>query len=92
MIREGQPCTFRLGTDTLLTGYIDDFIPSYDADNVEIRVMGRDKTGDLVDCSVVHSSGNGKACGLNSAADVCRPFGITVITETRPGGVCVCRS
>lgn len=86
VIREGQPCTVRLGTDTVLTGYIDDFIPSYDADNVEIRVMGRDKTGDLVDCSVVHSSGKWKGVRLEQvAADVCRPFGITVITETPTG-------
>lgn len=86
VIREGQPCTVRLGADTVLTGYIDDFIPSYDADNVEIRVMGRDKTGDLVDCSVVHSSGKWKGVRLEQvAADVCRPFGITVITETPTG-------
>lgn len=70
----------------MLTGYIDDFIPSYDADNVEIRVMGRDKTGDLVDCSVVHSSGKWKGVRLEQvAADVCCPFGITVITETPTG-------
>lgn len=86
VIREGQPCTVRLGADTVLTGYIDDFIPSYDAENVEIRVMGRDKTGDLVDCSVVHSSGKWKGVRLEQvAADVCRPFGITVITETPTG-------
>ncbi|EFB1294442.1 hypothetical protein DFY52_09425 [Escherichia coli] len=86
VIREGQPCTVRLGADTVLTGYIDNFIPSYDADNVEIRVMGRDKTGDLVDCSVVHSSGKWKGVRLEQvAADVCRPFGITVITETPTG-------
>ncbi|EPV9276039.1 phage baseplate assembly protein, partial [Salmonella enterica subsp. enterica serovar Newport] len=86
VIREGQPCTVRLGTDTVLTGYIDDFIPSYDAENVETRVMGRDKTGDLVDCSVVHSSGKWKGVRLEQvAADVCRPFGITVITETPTG-------
>ncbi|EGJ03696.1 bacteriophage Mu P family protein [Shigella dysenteriae 155-74] len=86
VIREGQPCTVRLGADTVLTGYIDDFIPGYEAENVEIRVMGRDKTGDLVDCSVVHSSGKWKGVRLEQvAADVCRPFGITVITETPTG-------
>lgn len=69
----------------MLTGYIDDFIPSYDADNVEIRVMGRDKPV-TVDCSVVHSSGKWKGVRLEQvAADVCRPFGITVITETPTG-------
>ncbi|MCW0135736.1 hypothetical protein OIU92_00220 [Escherichia coli] len=94
VIREGQPCTVRLGADTVLTGYIDDFIPSYDAENVEIRVMGRDKTGDLVDCSVVHSSGKWKGVRLEQvAADSLPP-----VRDNRHhgnpdrGGVCVCRS
>lgn len=56
VIKQGMPCIVRLGKDTVLTGYIDDFIPSYDAENMSIRVMGRDKTGDLVDSSVVHKS------------------------------------
>ncbi len=56
--------------------------------------MGRDKTGDLVDCSVVHSSGKWKGVRLEQvAADVCRPFGITVHHGNPDrGGVCVCRS
>lgn len=87
-IKEGQPCRVMLGQDTVLTGYIDDRIPSYDADNVSVRVMGRDKTGDLVDCSVVHSSGQWKGVRLEQlAVEICRPFGITVICETDTGDV-----
>lgn len=87
-IKEGQPCRVTLGPDTVLTGYIDDRIPSYDADNVSVRVMGRDKTGDLVDCSVVHSSGQWKGVRLEQlAVEICHPFGITVICETDTGDV-----
>ncbi|HAU6244578.1 TPA: phage tail protein, partial [Klebsiella oxytoca] len=46
-IKPGQSCTVSIGSDRVMTGYIDDFIPSYDSENVSLRVMGRDKTGDL---------------------------------------------
>lgn len=85
-IKEGLPCAVTIGTDTVLTGYIDDFIPSYDAENVSIRVMGRDKTGDLVDSSVVHKSGQWKGVKLEQLArEIAQPYGITVISETDTG-------
>ncbi|ELM3734795.1 phage baseplate assembly protein [Edwardsiella piscicida] len=85
-IKEGLACTVTIGEDTVLTGYIDDFIPSYDAENVSIRVMGRDKTGDLVDSSVVHKSGQWKGIRLEQlASEIARPYGITVINETHTG-------
>ncbi len=81
-----MPCIVRLGKDTVLTGYIDDFIPSYDAENMSIRVMGRDKTGDLVDSSVVHKSGQWKGVRLEQlATEICKPYGIRVISETDTG-------
>ena len=86
VIRQGLPCTVALGDDTVVTGYIDDFIPSYDAENVSIRVSGRDKTGDLVDSSVVHKSGQWKGVRLEKLADeICKPYGITVVNETDTG-------
>ncbi|HGY4246166.1 TPA: phage baseplate assembly protein, partial [Citrobacter freundii] len=86
VIKQGMPCIVRLGKDTVLTGYIDDFIPSYDAENMSIRVMGRDKTGDLVDSSVVHKSGQWKGVRLELlATEICKPYGISVISETDTG-------
>ncbi|EQB4447044.1 TPA: phage baseplate assembly protein [Pluralibacter gergoviae] len=85
-IKPGQACTVAIGSDRVMTGYIDDFIPSYDADNVSLRVMGRDKTGDLVDSSVVDKSGQWKGQKLEAlAATICRPYGIEVINETDTG-------
>ncbi|GAB7450980.1 contractile injection system protein, VgrG/Pvc8 family [Enterobacter roggenkampii] len=85
-IKEGLPCSVTIGADKVLNGYIDDFIPSYDAENVSIRVMGRDKTGDLVDSSVVHKSGQWKGMRLEQlAAEIAKPYGITVINETDTG-------
>jgi hypothetical protein len=75
-----------IGSDRVMTGYIDDFIPSYDAENVSLRVMGRDKTGDLVDSSVVDKSGQWKGQKLEQlAATICKPYGIEVVNETDTG-------
>ncbi|STU51827.1 Mu-like prophage tail protein gpP [Klebsiella pneumoniae] len=72
--------------DRVLTGYIDDFIPSYDSENVSLRVMGREQTGDLVDSSVVDKSGQWKGQKLEQlAATICKPYGIEVVNETDTG-------
>lgn len=85
-IKEGMPCLITIGKETVLIGYIDDRVPSYDAESVSIRVMGRDKAGDLVDSSVVHKSGHWKNIKLDAiATEVCAPYGITVIAETDTG-------
>ncbi|HGF8911390.1 TPA: phage baseplate assembly protein [Yersinia enterocolitica] len=85
-IKPGMPCSVDIGPDRVLTGYIDDFIPSYDATSVSLRVLGRDKTGDLVDSSVVDKSGQWRGQKLEQiAATICKPYGVQVITETDTG-------
>lgn len=41
-----------IGDEELITGYVDEVAPSIDADALGVTVSGRDKTGDMVDCSV----------------------------------------
>lgn len=85
-IQQGQECTIEIGQSRVITGYVDDWIPSYDATTVTISVAGRDKTADLVDCSVVHASGQFKNQTLTQIAKtVCSPFGIDVAVETIVG-------
>lgn len=85
-VQQGEACTVDIGNERVITGYIDDWIPSYDEGSVTIAVIGRDKTADLVDCSVVHPSGQFNNQTLKQIADtVCQPFGIKVITETDIG-------
>lgn len=82
----GSECTVDIGKDRLITGYLDDFIPSYDDETITISVTGRDKTADLVDCSVVQPSGQFKnQTLLQIATIVSAPFGISVINETDVG-------
>ena len=52
-ITPGMSCTVKYGNDTLITGYIDNVDPSGSPQEHSITVSGRDKTQDLVDCSVI---------------------------------------
>lgn len=86
-IRQGNACTVTIGDDRVLTGYVDDWMPSYDDKSVSINVGGRDRTADLVDCSVVHSSGQFVGLKLDAIARiVCQPFSIEVVVECSVGG------
>ncbi len=51
-ILAGDECVLKVGNDTLITGYIDSKTLRLDANSSAINIQGRDKSGDLVDCSV----------------------------------------
>jgi prophage tail gpP-like protein len=79
-MREGLPCQVLIGQDVLITGYIDEYEPSYDAENSTITVHGRDKTADLVDCSAIFKTGQWHNVGLlQIVQDIVKPFGIGVV-------------
>ncbi|PSU49490.1 phage tail protein [Photobacterium frigidiphilum] len=85
-IKQGQPCMVEIGGERVITGYVDDWVPSYDATQVVISVSGRDKTADLVDCSIDYPSGQFNNQTLTQIANViCKPFGIKVIVNTDVG-------
>lgn len=82
----GLPIQINIGSDRVATGYISEFIPSYDDKSVRYELVCHDKTVDLVDCSVVHSSGEWKNVTLATIAkDVCQPFDIDVVIEADVG-------
>lgn len=54
-IYEEDACTVSIGTETLITGYVDKRGMSYAAGDRSFSVSGRDRTGDLVDCSAILS-------------------------------------
>lgn len=86
-IRPGDECQVMIGDDLVLTGYIDDFNPSYDTDSHKIRVAGRSMVADLVDCSALLESGQLTGLTLLQIAEkLCRPFGIKVVAEVGLGG------
>lgn len=52
-IYEGEECAVEIEGARLISGYVDKRSLRYSAGERSIGVRGRDKTGDLVDCSVV---------------------------------------
>jgi prophage tail gpP-like protein len=84
-VQPGNACSLAIGDDTLITGYINDVEISYDTESHSLFVRGRDKTGDLVDCSATpHGFGNWNRVSIMDIAKVLLdPFGITV-TSTVP--------
>lgn len=86
-LRPGQACQMLLDGEPVVTGYIDTVAPEYDADSHTIRVTGRDKTADLVDCSAIHKTGQWQAARLDQLArDLVKPFaGLKVVVEADVG-------
>lgn len=78
-LQPGQACTVQINGVVVITGYIDTVTRRYDKTAHEISVSGRDKTGDLVDCSAIYKSGQWQNAKLEQIAnDLCKPFGIAV--------------
>lgn len=82
VVDPGSSCQVYLGSDLILTGYIDLYWPHEDANSHVVTIQGRSKTEDLVDCSlaqptvppwVVQTGTFGEA-----AKRVAQPFGIEV--------------
>lgn len=85
-LEAGVACSVQVAGDTVLTGYVDQLLPTVDAEAHEITIVGRDRAADLVDCSAVHSPGSWKNIRIEAiAAELARPFGITVQAKASTG-------
>lgn len=85
-IKPGETCQVLLNGQPVITGHVDEIEPSISVDSHSLRISGRDKTGDLVDCSAIYKTGqwgNVKIDGI--AHDLLRPFGIKTVVETDVG-------
>lgn len=85
-VEAGQPCTILLGPDPVMTGWIDRYSASISPTQHEVRVQGRSKCEDIVDCMVTSDQITGMQiiCTnlLDLATDLCKPYGITVTSLT----------
>lgn len=88
-ILAGDNCELLLNGQVVITGYIDNRRIVYDPDSHELSVTGRDKLGDIVDCSVDGpNSGPGEwsnAGLLRITQDVVAPYGVEAFAETDLG-------
>ncbi len=83
-IFEEDECSILIGRKTVLTGYVDRRSPSYTATDHTLALSGRDKPGDLVDCSANPNLEKWEFKGLTVLAfakKICEPFGISVTLQ-----------
>lgn len=79
VIQPGDPCTVDIGGDLVITGYVDRFHPSISPERHTIRVTGRGKCQDLVDCAAEWPNGQiSGSSALQIAQMLAEPYGITV--------------
>jgi len=79
VIVPGSVCTVQLDGDLVITGYVDTYSPSLAATAHDVRVIGRSKTCDVVDCSAVVPSGQFSGYSLAQIAQaLCRQVNVGV--------------
>lgn len=87
-IKEGAACTVQLGADKVVTGYVDTLSPFFSPGAHGVRLIGRGKCQDLVDCSAewdgCQISGSN---ALEIATKLAKPYGVSVKALSDPGGV-----
>lgn len=87
-VSPGDLCELWMGADKVLTGYVDATPVSFDSESVTVKVNGRSKTADLVDCSVQNEQTQWKKARLEQIAqELAAPFGIKVLMEVSVGEV-----
>lgn len=85
-IKAGQGVQVKIGSDLVLTGYVDVVRPRLDAGSHSVTVLGRSKCQDLVDCSAEWPGGQISGDSMLAIAQkLAAPYGITVRALTEPG-------
>ncbi|WP_176016645.1 phage baseplate assembly protein [Burkholderia sp. BCC0398] len=84
VVQPGDECIVKIGADVVLTGYVDRYVPSMDAHSHTIRVAGRGKCQDLVDCAAFWPNGQiSGTSALDVAAKIASHYGIMVSCDVQ---------
>jgi prophage tail gpP-like protein len=79
----GDKCQISIDGTAVINGYVDSATPAYSAQGHGITISGRDKAGDLVDCSAVVKSYEIQNKTLKQIIDMLvSPFGITCSVDS----------
>lgn len=85
-LRTGAECAVEIDGETIITGYIDAINPTIDGTDYGITISGRDRAGDLVDCSAIAKPGSWTQQSIEAiAAELAKPFGIKVVARADTG-------
>jgi len=77
-IDAGASCELVCSEDVLINGYVDTVAAEHYEKDKEITISGRDKSGDLVDCSAPDKEWNNTTLDA-LCRDICSPFSIQTI-------------
>lgn len=81
-VSPGDPCIVKLGEDIVITGYVDRCCSSIRTNQHQIRVTGRGKCQDLVDCSAEWESNVMTGLdALGMSQRLAAPYDIHVTTD-----------
>lgn len=81
-IRAGLSCKIYRKGVLQKSGYIDSVNPSFSSDSVSFSISGRDKAGDIIDCSIVGDESEFKDLNFQDLVNrLCSPFGISANIE-----------
>lgn len=76
-------CVVKIDDDVVMTGYVDDYLPEIAAREHAVRISGRSRTQDLIDCTPDLAGGQFSGYTLAAIARaVCALFGIGVVDQS----------
>lgn len=84
-LKPGDRIHCHLGKQALYEGYIDKLTISLQPKSRNITIGGRDKTADLVDCSIIGNNEYNNLTFTELATKLCEPFGIKVLPQVDVG-------
>lgn len=85
-IQRGDAVTVQIGDETVIAGYVLAADPFYEGKDCGMRILGRDRTGDLVRCSALFKGGQWRNAKLDRIVkDLVGSYGIEVVVETDIG-------
>lgn len=83
IIEPQSSCLLFLNDEPVITGFVDSVTVTIKKDMHLVTIIGRDKAADLIDCSVVNSSGQYLGLKVEQIiTQICAPFKITVRVDT----------
>lgn len=85
-LKAGAACAVKVDDEVLISGWIDRLDGAIGASDHSITVSGRDRAGDLVDCSAIAKPGSWTNATMEAiAAELAKPFGIAVTAKASTG-------
>lgn len=85
-VAPGDECEVWIGSDKVVTGYVDAAPVAYDGGQVQVQVAGRSRTADLVDCSAINEPGQWRGLRVEAVAGaLAGVYGVSVVARTDTG-------